>query len=293
MVKLFSYIDPDDKKRPGVLFKDIHYDLSTHVHSLLEYLQKNNGDLTLLKGWLNNNLLNPIKPIEGIQFAPPIISPNKLICVAGNYIDHVKEGGIDPNNSPEIKQAPWMFLVPPSTVMVGHEANVIYPKKANCIDYEGELAFVISKIAKDVDEKDAMDYVAGYTIFNDVSERKPFMTEHVEKPRDLSFWYKKSFDTFGPIGPYLLPKEYCNPNNLLIQSYINDELKQSCKPSEMIFKIPKLIEFLSSFMTLEIGDIISTGTPSGVGAASGSFLRKGDRMKIQIDGIGTLENRLV
>jgi 2,4-didehydro-3-deoxy-L-rhamnonate hydrolase len=291
-MKLFSYKNGNDNTQCGVVLKEKAYSLFPHFHSILELIKKYPDYFGVIEKLCNEERLKPIENIFDLQFAPPIVSPNKLICVAGNYIDHVKEGGINPDKSPEIKQAPWMFLVPPSTVMVGHGSRVIYPPKANCIDYEGELAVVISKKAKDVKEKDANDYIAGYTIFNDVSERKPFMIEEVEKPRDLSFWYKKSFDTFGPIGPYLIPANHCDPNKLCIQSYVNDELKQSCQTSEMIFNIPKLIAFLSSFMTLEPGDIISTGTPSGVGAATGDYLKKGDRMKITIEGLGSLENTI-
>jgi 2,4-didehydro-3-deoxy-L-rhamnonate hydrolase len=291
-MKFFSYIENNGTIRPGLTYDEKYYSLFPKYHSLMEFIQKHQNDLNTIEKLCKNNELEEIKNKEAIKYAPPIVSPNKLICVAGNYIDHVKEGGIDPNSSPEIKQAPWMFLVPPSTVMVGHNQRVIYPNKANCIDYEGELAFIISKHAKDVPEEKALDYVFGYTIFNDVSERKPFMTENVQKPRDLSFWYKKSFDTFGPIGPMVTPAVKCNPHELKIESFINEELKQSCETSKMIFKIPKLIEFLSSFMTLEPGDIVSTGTPSGVGAASGQYLKKGDTMKIQIEGLGILENSI-
>ncbi len=292
-LKLFSYKTENNKHRCGVEIGENSYTLYPHYHSMIELIKKHDGIFSKpILNLFNQNLLKPIENKSSLQFAPPIISPNKLICVAGNYLDHVKEGGINPDARPEIKQAPWMFLVPPSTVMVGHGERVIYPPKANCIDYEGELAFVISRYAKDIKVKDASDYIAGYTIFNDVSERKPFMIEDVKKPRDLSFWYKKSFDTFGPIGPYLIPAESCDANALCIESYVNDTLKQSCQTSEMIFNIPKLISFLSSFMTLEPGDIISTGTPSGVGAASGDYLKKGDRMKINIEGIGSLENTI-
>jgi 2-keto-4-pentenoate hydratase/2-oxohepta-3-ene-1,7-dioic acid hydratase in catechol pathway len=287
-MKLLSYYS-EDTILPGLLVNRQVFDLSSRFGSTLQLLDELGPDFNTL----DSADFQAVGPVDDLELAPPVCFPRKLMCVAGNYIDHLKEGGADPEKQAELMQAPWMFLVPPTTVMVGHRQNVLYPKKANQIDYEGELAVVIGKRCKDISEDDANDVIAGYTIFNDVSERKPYMIEDVEKPRQLSFWYKKGFDTFGPTGPWITHRDNIDPQNVTIRSYINGEEKQSCHTSEMIFTVKKLIAFLSGFMTLEPGDIISTGTPSGVGMASGSFLSAGDNMSIRIDGLGELENDLV
>lgn len=291
-MKLFSYAE-HDKVLPALYIEGKTFSLSSVCHSLLEYLEQYGNDFSVIEKALIKNNLTEIKK-DKFSFAPPIYFPRKLLCVAGNYIDHLKEGGLDPEKQKELMRVPWLFTVPPSTVMIGHQQNVIYPKQGQKIDYEGELAVVIAKRVKEVSPKEALSCVAGYTIFNDVSERSPFMTASVEKTRDLSFWYKKSFDTFGPTGPFLTTKdEIPNPQDLTIRSYVNGEEKQNCHTSNMIFPVYELISFLSGFMTLEPGDIISTGTPSGVGAGMGGvFMQPNDIMKIKIDGLGELENQL-
>ncbi|PCJ57310.1 MAG: hypothetical protein COA79_16530 [Planctomycetota bacterium] len=290
-MKLFSY-EYNKKILPGILIEDNFYDLSNSYESVKEIIENSATSLD------NINLLidkNDLKEIQGdIHFKSPICFPNKLMCVAGNYIDHIKEGGGDASKQKEFTQAPWLFLVPPTTVMIGHNEKVVLPKKHNSIDYEGELAFVIGKGGKDITQEDAHKHIFGYTIFNDVSERKPFMIEGIENPRQLSFWYKKSFDTFGPCGPTITTAdEINNPQDLKISVKVNGELKQECNTKHMIFDVYKLVEFVSSFLTLEPGDIISTGTPAGVGMATGIFMQPNDTMEIDIDGLGTLTNQLV
>lgn len=284
----------DNKIYPGVYFHDKIYNLNPLYNSILALLQDSENYQHKIITALKTHQL-PLGPIlESICFKAPILYPNKLLCVAGNYIEHIKEGGNDASKQPEFQQAPWLFIVPPSTTMIGHKENVLLPPKYNKIDYEGELAVVIGKKGKYIRAENAKDFIFGYTIFNDVSERKPYMIEHVEKPRDLSFWYKKSFDTFGPCGPFLTTKdEITDPQNLTIRAYINGVEKQNCHTSQMIFNIYQLIEFISKFMTLEPGDIISTGTPAGVGMGTGIFLKVGDIMQITIDKLGTLTNQLV
>lgn len=289
-MKIFSFF-LNNHVYPGLFNNEKHFRLDPHLRSIKQLTHQHEDPAAYLKKLISLETLEELA-LDEINFAPPIHFPNKLICVAGNYIKHLEEMGNQPDKNPALTQAPWMFLVPPTTVMIGHKQNVLYPEQANCIDYEGELACVIGKTTKNITPEQALDSILGYTIFNDVSERKPHMTAHVEKPRDLSFWYKKSFDTFGPTGPYIVLKNDINLDQIKITSSINGEVKQESHPKEMIFKIPELISFLSSFMTLEPGDIISTGTPSGVGAATGTFLNKGDTMSITIDGIGTLENTL-
>jgi 2-keto-4-pentenoate hydratase/2-oxohepta-3-ene-1,7-dioic acid hydratase in catechol pathway len=207
-------------------------------------------------------------------------------------VAHIEEGG--GKLQPEHTQAPWLFCVPPTSVMIGHGEKIQLLPQAQKIDYEGELAVVIGRKAKSVAAKDAADYIVGYTIYNDVSERTPFMIEHVEEKQQLSFWYTKSFDTFGPNGPFITTSdEIADPQDLTIRVNVNGEERQNCSTNQMIFSVYELVEFLTSFLTLEPGDVIATGTPAGVGSATGFFLKGGDTVQISIDGLGTLGNSVV
>lgn len=291
-MKILNY-QIGDKIIPGVFENNKIYNLSTLYPSTLAVIKDSPHSIAKIKTALNQQILEIGPKIDSAKLKSPIIYPNKLMCVAGNYLEHIKEGGNDASKQPEFQQAPWLFIVPPSTVMIGHKEPVLLPPKYNKIDYEGELAVVIGKKGKYIKAENALEYIFGYTIFNDVSERKPYMIEHVEKPRDLSFWYKKSFDTFGPCGPYITTKdEIPDPQNLQISVSVNGIEKQSCHTSQMIFSVNQLIEFTSKFMTLEPGDIISTGTPAGVGMGSGQFMKEGDIMDITIEKLGVLTNQL-
>jgi 2,4-diketo-3-deoxy-L-fuconate hydrolase len=291
-MKILNY-QINEKVFPGVYEEGKIYNLSPLYATTLEAIKDSPNSFSKIRSALKQKVLEVGPAFDTAHFKSPVIYPNKLMCVAGNYIEHIKEGGNDAAKQPEFQQAPWLFIVPPSTVMVGHKEPVLLPPIYNKIDYEGELAVVIGKKGKYIKEAEALDFVYGYTIFNDVSERKPYMTEHVEKPRDLSFWYKKSFDTFGPCGPYITTKdEIPDPQNLKITVSVNGVEKQNCHTSQMIFSVKALIAFTSKFMTLEPGDIISTGTPAGVGMGSGAFMKEGDIMEITIDNLGVLKNQL-
>jgi 2-keto-4-pentenoate hydratase/2-oxohepta-3-ene-1,7-dioic acid hydratase in catechol pathway len=282
-----------DKVYPGVFENGKIYNLLPLYNSTLDLIKDSANCFAKIRTALKQQVLEIGPTFEKATFKSPVLYPNKLMCVAGNYIEHIKEGGNDAAKQPEFQQAPWLFIVPPSTVMIGHKEPVLLPPIYNKIDYEGELAVVIGKKGKYISASNAPEYIFGYTIFNDVSERQPYMTAHVEKPRDLSFWYKKSFDTFGPCGPYITTKdEIPDPQNLQIRVSVNGVEKQSCHTSQMIFSVNQLIEFTSKFMTLEPGDIISTGTPAGVGMGSGQFMKVGDVMDITIDNLGLLTNQL-
>ena len=205
------------------------------------------------------------------KFLPPC-RPSKIVCIGLNYVDHAKELGMD------IPDEPIIFLKPPSSVIAHNEA-IIYPKQSRRIDYEAELAVVIGERCKDVSKKEALNVVLGYTILNDVTARDLQM-------KDGQWTRAKSFDTFAPVGPWIVTKdEVLNPNALGIKLWVNGELRQSSNTKNFIFKVEELIEFISSIMTLEKGDIISTGTPAGVGE-----LNRGDVVEIEIERIGRLKN---
>ncbi len=217
-----------------------------------------------------------------------VVKPTKIIALGLNYHDHIKES-VSQNatgGTREIPNEPVLFNKTPN-VLIGHEEDILFPEIADRynfeqprIDYEAELAVIISKKCKDVEEKDAMDYVLGYTCMNDVSQRNIQIA-------DKSGWFRgKSFDTFGPIGPCLVLKEHLSdPQNLAIQARLNSKTVQDSNTNEMIFKIPEIISFISKNFTLEPGDIIMTGTPAGVGPLS-----PGDIIEIEIANIGILRN---
>ncbi|EIV99355.1 fumarylacetoacetate hydrolase family protein [Thermoanaerobacter siderophilus] len=208
--------------------------------------------------------------LEEVKLLPPCL-PTKAICVGLNYRDHIEEMG---DKEPE---EPTLFIKP-STAVIGPDDFIVIPKMSERVDYEGELAVVIGKRAKNVSEKDALDYVLGYTIANDVTARDL-------QAKDGQWTRAKSFDTFLPIGPWIVTD--LDPSSLDIITYVNDKVKQKSNTRHLIFGVPKLVSFISHIMTLNPGDVILTGTPSGVGP-----LKPGDVVTIEIEGIGKLTNRV-
>jgi 2-keto-4-pentenoate hydratase/2-oxohepta-3-ene-1,7-dioic acid hydratase in catechol pathway len=193
--------------------------------------------------------------------------PSKIICVGLNYSDHAKE------LSMKLPEEPIIFLKPPSAV-IWNNAKIKYPAMSKQVDYEAELAVVIKKRGKNIPENRAADYILGYTCLNDVTARD------LQK-KDGQWTRAKSFDTFCPIGPRIVSG--INPGNLKIELFVNGKLKQSSRTSNLIFKIPRLISFISRIMTLEKYDVIATGTPVGVGP-----VLPGDKIEVKIEKIGTL-----
>jgi len=207
-------------------------------------------------------------PISAVKFLPPV-DPPKIICVGLNYRDHAEELKM------KIPDEPVIFMKPPSAV-IGHEDVIELPEQSERVDYEGELAVIIGKKCRNVSREDASEYIFGYTCFNDVTARDL-------QQKDGQWTRAKSFDTFAPIGPYIVDIE--NPSNLKIETRLNGKVVQSSSTSNLIFDVPKLIEFVSSIMTLKEGDIIATGTPAGVGS-----LKSGDVVEVEIEKIGILRN---
>jgi len=226
--------------------------------------------------------LNDEYPLSSLLILPPVL-PSKIVCVGLNYADHAKELNM------ELPKNPILFLKPPSAVLA-HEGLILYPFESEQVDHEAELGIVIGKKCRHVSEKDAFDYVLGYTCFNDVTARDL-------QRADTQWTRAKSFDTFAPVGPFIvtpeeLDRQNLSPDNLSVSCRVirdrNEAVKQSSSTSELIFSIPKLIAFISSVMTLERGDIIATGTPPGVGE-----LLVGDTVEVEIEGIGILRNTVV
>ena len=210
---------------------------------------------------------------EDIIFAPPT-SPSKIICIGLNYKDHAEELNM------ELPSEPKLFLKPPSSI-IAHNDIIRYPKMSSEVDYEAELAIVISKSGKDIEAEEANEYIGGYTILNDVTAR--------DLQRKDEQWIRaKSFDTFCPIGPFIETSPDFDPLNQNISLKVNGELKQQSNTKNMIFAPDELVEFISSVMTLNPGDVIATGTPSGVGQ-----MESGDVVEISIGDIGILKNKII
>lgn len=211
--------------------------------------------------------------LSGLRVLPPAC-PSKIVCVGLNYRDHAEE------LSMEVPKTPILFLKPPSAV-IGQGDKIIYPACSSRVDYEAELAVVIGKRCKNIAASRAMDVIAGYTCFNDVTARDL-------QQKDGQWTRAKSFDTFAAFGPYLASTEELDVSDTKISCRVNGEVRQASSTSNLIFDIPHLIEFITEIMTLEVGDVIATGTPPGVGE-----LHRGDSVEVEIQGIGTLRNEVV
>jgi len=211
--------------------------------------------------------------LSELEILPPT-TPSKVICIGLNYYDHAAELGMD------VAQEPIIFIKPPSAV-IGHDDKIIYPKTSQQVDYEAELAVVIGKKCRNINAEHVNDVIAGYTCFNDVTARDL-------QQRDGQWTRAKSFDTFAPIGPFIASTSELDPGNVSIKCRVNGEVRQDSNTSNLIFDVPYLIEFISGIMTLEVGDVIATGTPPGVGE-----LHPGDVVEVEIGGIGILRNEVV
>ena len=235
-------------------------------------------------------------PTDSVKLLVPVPSPSKLLLLAGNYSKHIEEGG---GKATERAQTfPYVFMKPPLTTLTNPGDPVRIPEVSpNHIDWELELGVIIGRTAKNVKETDALNYVAGYTVVNDISDRKfkpnPGRTQR-EKDGFFDWLHGKWHDTFCPMGPCVLPAdELADPQTLHMTLKVNGGVEQDGSTSEMVFPVAAIIEFISSFVTLVPGDIISTGTTSGVGHAKGKFLKAGDVMEASIEQIGTLRSPVV
>lgn len=248
-----------------------------------------------LASWLGGKPLKGIDPAT-TELLVPVPAPKKIFLLAGNYAEHIKEGGGVAAERAET--FPYVFMKPPSTTLNHPSKPVVIPKVSpGAIDWELELAVVIGKRCKGVSEADALKYVAGYTIINDISNRK-FRPNPGRKKRDRDAFFDwlhgKWFDSFCPCGPCIVSADALpDPQNLPMKLTLNGETRQDANTSMMIFPVAAVIEFISAMVTLEPGDLISTGTPSGVGNTTGTYLKPGDVMHGAIGGIGTLVTRMV
>ena len=240
----------------------------------------------LFDGWYDE-IKNKIKDlpygesISKYKLLPPIPNPNKIICLAFNYVDHAKEQGLQAPEDPAI-------VIKPRTALNSTNSDIICPDFVTQLDYEIELALIIGKNCKNIGVEDATSAIFGYMIFNDVSARDIQF-------KDKQFTRGKSFDSFAPCGPWITTSdEVKNPQNLKMVTKINGEIRQNSSSSNMFIKIPEIISKISKVMTLEKGDIISTGTPAGVmlNKPNAVFLKDGDKVEMEIESLGILNNTI-
>lgn len=271
----------EGNEKPGIINKKgVRLDVSAFGEDYNEQFFEDNGIKRLIT-WLSNNIDNCPRISENERLAAPIGRPSKIVCIGLNYASHAKESGM------QLPKEPVLFFKS-TTAVCGPNDEVIIPRGSVKTDWEVELAVVIGKKASYVSEEDSMDYIAGYCIHNDVSERE-FQLEREGQ------WVKgKSNDTFAPLGPWLVTSdEVKDPHNLNLWLKLNGETMQDSNTFDMVFKIPELISYVSQFMTLLPGDVISTGTPFGVGLGLDPqrYLVPGDTMELGIDGLGVAKQK--
>lgn len=229
-----------------------------------------------------------LAPVAGHTLCVPY-QPRRIFAAASNYYEHAQEMGTV--LAPREESTPYMFMKAETSV-VPTLAEVVIPPHAERVDWEVELAVVIGKTGRHIAQQDAYEYIAGYTILNDVSARD--LNRRTDYPFKHDWFRGKSFDTFGPLGPWFVPRAcIAEPQNLRMRLAVNGEMMQDGNTSGMIFNIAEQIEYLSTILTLQPGDLIATGTPTGVGMGRGIYLKAGDVMVASIDGIGSIENPLV
>ncbi len=284
---LVTFRTQEGEHRLGVLSHHNHQEVIVDLHradahipvSLLEFLREGEAALSRARRILENIPDDAVYLKERVALATLISNPNKIICIGLNYRDHAEEAHLP------LPEVPVVFAKYANT-LIGPSEAIVLPRTTQEVDYEAELACVIGRRGKYIPTTEAMQYIAGYTIFNDVSARDYQM-------RTSQWTMGKTCDTFGPLGPALVTSdEIADPHVLAIRLSINGEVMQDSNTRHLIFSLPSLIAYLSSVMTLEPGDIIATGTPAGVGFIRHPprFLQAGDTVRIEIEGIGVLEN---
>jgi len=241
------------------------------------------GGMTALESWVEGGCVGGTEILGKVRVGAPIARPSKIVCVGKNYAEHAKEFG------GEVPTEPVLFMKATSSYS-GPFDEVETPVGSTHLDYEVELAVVIGKKAKNVTEESAAEYIAGYSVIGDYSERE------FQKHRCGQWTKGKSADTFAPMGPHLVScDEVGDAGDLPIWTKVNGEIRQNANTSDMVFSVPYLVSYISQFMTLLPGDVIATGTPSGVGMGMSPprYLQSGDLVEMGIDGIGEITQRIV
>jgi 2-keto-4-pentenoate hydratase/2-oxohepta-3-ene-1,7-dioic acid hydratase in catechol pathway len=280
-MKLFRFGNPPHEK-PGVVINGKHLDVSSFGEDFGENFFGTDG-IGRLSKWLTANQAS-LPVIDKVQrFGAPIQRPSKIVCIGLNYSDHARESNM------ELPKEPVIFFKS-TTALCGPNDNVVIPKNSSQTDWEVELAFVIGKKASYVSEKDALNHIAGYCLHNDYSEREFQLLRGGQ-------WDKgKGCDTFAPIGPYVVTQdELKNVDDLRMWLEVNGQTMQNSNTSNLVFKVPFLLHYVSQFMTLLPGDVISTGTPAGVGLGMKPplYLKAGDKIALGIEALGEQQQEAV
>lgn len=300
--KLASY-QSNSGPRAGIIIEDKIFD-AAELTSRPNYATV----LGILEDWSTaQGTLQNAKPSSAAKSTPlaqakllaPVLWPSAIYCAGANYTDHVHEmakaQGINPEPDPHtVGLKPWHFLKSSRSV-VGPDVTVTLPRDSKMVDWEAELVAVIGKAAKNVPLDKALDYVAGYTIANDLSARDLMRRAPVSETSPFRHdWIgQKCFDGACPLGPYIVPaSDIRDPQSLAIKLWVNDAIKQDSNTGQMIFNLAEQLSHLSSRITLYPGDLILTGTPAGVGMGRKEFLKPGDVVKVEIEGLGTLTNTM-
>lgn len=282
-MQLISYgLEHNEPSRVGALCDDKIFDAGdgySGPDGMLLFLEHGTSSFDALKQTIQTAEFD--HRLSEVTLLAPIRRPPKFFGVSLNYADHIAETGLDRPEYPT-------FFNKQSTCVIGPNQAIIRPKVSDKLDYEGELGIVIGQFCRHIKKHEAHSVIAGYTIVNDVSVRDWQMRSH-------TWTLGKSFDTHGPIGPAIVTgDEIVDPHNLTIKTWVNDEIRQESNTSYLIFDCYELVEYLSSVMTLEPGDIIATGTSGGVGVKMSprGYMKPGDTVRIGIEKIGILRNRI-
>lgn len=287
---------------PAIEVDGLHYDLRTLAPNLIQN-SYGNGLMAFFHDWeasektllgISSSITSSsealIKDVKSDAFMTPLQYPRKLILGGANYYEHMwKEAG-----RPDFKKEngmPVFFLKPPTTTLVGCGETVIYPAHSNKFDWEIELALVIGRRIRNANEEEAKRAIAGYAVGIDLSARDWQMSER--HPWKFDLLTGKAFDTSCPLGPKLVPASFIDPSDLSLRLDVNGVTKQNARTSDMIWNVAEQVSLLSVHMTLEPGDILLTGTPAGVGLFSGEYLRVGDTITAEIEGLGVLEVKVM
>lgn len=307
--RLLNYAGTHGEARPGLSVGDAMVDLDEAVKayeasgkkaefstaSTLTLLEKWDAALPVLEAIADqmDNGHAAARPLSEVRLMAPLLYPNAIFNAASNYYAHREEMGGTAEPVDKTKVKPYFFLKSPVHTVIGPGEEIRIPHVTGQVDWEAELGVVIGRYGRNLTKANALDIVAGYTIFNDLSARDLGARKDWERFR--TDWFgQKSFETSAPTGPWIVPvSSVPDPYELKIDLWVNDQHMQDAKAGMMVFNIEEQIEYLSARMTLRPGDLIATGTPSGVGRPRGIFLQSGDTVRITISGIGELTNPVV
>jgi 2-keto-4-pentenoate hydratase/2-oxohepta-3-ene-1,7-dioic acid hydratase in catechol pathway len=319
--RLLNFAGPKGKAIPGIKVGDDVIDLAVAAPIYARRAKKKLGfevgsTLDILKVWPKaktalaklaadhaktpagkaSPYAKAVKPLKRVKLLAPILYPSTVFCIAANYADHHAEMGSSTMPDKNI-MPPVFFQKTPAQTVVGHGAEIPLPHTSTQIDWEAELAIVIGKPCFNVPKEKALDYIAGYMVLNDMSIRGPSRADAitpVQKQFRGDRFRRKNFDGSCPIGPWMTPKDLVkNPYDLKIQLWVNGELKQNGNSGAMHYNIEEQISYLSEHLTLQPGDVITTGTPAGVGKGKGTYLKAGDKITTTVGNLGTLETSFV